>query len=94
MGADRPIEMGVDEVEPRRGSPMPEQPRLDVFRPQWFAKQGIVEQIDLADRQVIRRAPVAVEQIQVAGCRMTVFCARGLHGLPLGMTGATELSVD
>ena len=29
--ADRAIEMGINEVEPGRGAPMPEQPRLDMF---------------------------------------------------------------
>jgi hypothetical protein len=53
--------MGIDKIEPGRGSPMPKQPWLDVFRAQWFMKQGIVEQIDLTNRQIIRSAPVAVE---------------------------------
>ena len=58
--------MGVDKVEPRCGSPVAKQPRFDVFRLQWFVKEGIVEQIDLTDRQIVRGAPVPVEQIQIA----------------------------
>src|SRR6202012_3943491 len=51
--ADHAIEMGIDEVQARRRPPMAEQARLDVLSPQRFAQQGIVEQIDLADRKVV-----------------------------------------
>jgi hypothetical protein len=40
---------------------MSKQSRLDMFWPQWFVKEGIVEQIDLTDRQIIRGAPVPIE---------------------------------
>ena len=49
-GADRAIEMGIDEVQPGRGSPMAEQAGLDVIDPQRLLEQRIVQQIDLADR--------------------------------------------
>ena len=39
----------------------PEQARLDVLRRQRLAQQRVVLQVDLADRQVVRRAPVRVE---------------------------------
>ena len=40
---------------------MPEQPRLDVFARQRLAQQRIVEQVDLADRQVVGRPPPPVD---------------------------------
>src|ERR1700687_2738616 len=39
---DGAVEMGVDEVEPRSGSPMSKQPRLYVFWLQWFMQKGLV----------------------------------------------------
>ena len=66
---DRAIEMGIDEIQPRRGSPMAEQARLDVLGPQLFLQQRIIEQVDLADGQIIGGAPIAVDQIEVVlGC--------------------------
>ena len=50
---DRAVEVGVDEVQPRRRAPVPEQPRLDVLGRQRLAQQRVVEQVDLPDRQVV-----------------------------------------
>jgi hypothetical protein len=41
---------------------MAEQPRLDVARLERTAQQRIVEQVDLADAEVVRRPPVSVDQ--------------------------------
>src|ERR1035438_8304550 len=56
---DEAIQMNVDEVLTRRSSPVAKQPRLDLFRLEWFAKQGVCEQVDLPDAKIIRRAPPA-----------------------------------
>ena len=63
-GADGPAEVGVDEVQTGRGAPVAEQPRLDVLGAQRFGEQGVGEQIDLADREVVRGAPVGVQGVQ------------------------------
>jgi hypothetical protein len=39
---------------------MSEQPRFDVLGCQRLTQQRIVQQIDLADRQIVGRAPVGV----------------------------------
>ena len=41
---------------------MTEQARLDVLGLQRFGEQRIVHQIDLADREIVSRPPVAVHQ--------------------------------
>jgi hypothetical protein len=64
---DHPIEVCVDEVLARRRAPVSEQPWFDVRRLQWFRQQGIVEQIDLTDRQVVRGTPVGVQKAQGFG---------------------------
>src|SRR5665213_666251 len=61
---DDPIQVHVDEVLPRRGAPMPDHQRFHVRERQRPLQQRIVVQIDLADRQVVRRPPVRVHLVQ------------------------------
>ncbi len=61
---DRPVHVRVDEVQPRRGAPVAQQPRLDVLDAQGLTQQGVVEEVDLPDRQVVRRAPVGVDAVE------------------------------
>ena len=63
---DQAVQMHVDEAEARRSSPVSQQPGFDVFRPQRLAQQRILLQIDLANRQIISGAPVAVHVLQAA----------------------------
>ena len=62
---DDAVQVRVDEVQPGRRAPVAEQPRLDVLEPQRLAQQRVVEQVDLADRQVVRRPPVGVDQVEL-----------------------------
>jgi hypothetical protein len=59
---DHPVQVDVDEVQTRRGSPVAEEPRLDVLLGQRLLEQRVVVKIDLADRQVVGGAPVRVHQ--------------------------------
>jgi hypothetical protein len=59
--ANEPIEMRVDEIEPWGRSPMAEQSRFDMLDSQWLPEQGIGAEVYLADRQVIRGAPVGID---------------------------------
>ena len=59
------VEVGVDEVQARRRAPVAEQARLDVLGLQRLAEQRIVEQIDLADGEIVGRAPVAVYEFEL-----------------------------
>src|SRR3984957_12669637 len=61
--ADGAVEMRVDEIQSWRCAPVPKQPRFDMFRPQGFTQQGIVEQINLADRKIVCGTPVTIEQL-------------------------------
>ena len=60
-GADRPVEMHVEEVEARGGAEVPEQPRLHLLGDQRLAQQRVVEQVDLPDREVVGGAPPGVD---------------------------------
>src|SRR6266542_914379 len=64
---DDPVQVGVQDVQPGRGAPVPEQARLDVLRLQGLAKQRVVHQVDLADRQVVGGPPVPVDALQLPG---------------------------
>ena len=61
------IQMRVDEIDARRGSPVPQQPRLDVLQGERLAQQRIVEQVDLACGQVIGRSPPGMDMLQLGG---------------------------
>ena len=58
---DHAVQVHVDEVQARRRAPVAEQPRLDVLARERLAQQRVVEQVDLADRQVVGGAPERVE---------------------------------
>ena len=62
---DDPVAVDVDEIQPGSRAPVPEQPRLDVLQPQRLFQQRIVEEVDLADRQIIGGAPPCVDQPQL-----------------------------
>ena len=47
---DHPVQVRIDEVQPRRRAPVAEQARLDMLGLQRFAQERIIEKIDLADR--------------------------------------------
>src|SRR5207248_4752878 len=57
---DDPVEVDVDEIQSRRRAPVAQQPGLDVLALQRLLQQGIVVKINLADGQVVCRAPVSV----------------------------------
>ena len=57
---DDAVQMGVDEVQPRRRAPVAEQARLDVRQREWLFQQRIVVEVYLTDREVVRRAPIGV----------------------------------
>lgn len=59
--ADNAIEMCIDDVEAGRRAPVSQQAGLDVACGERIAQQGIVQQVDLAHRQVVRGAPVGVD---------------------------------
>ena len=63
---DHPVEVGVDEVQARRGAPVTEQSRLDVAKLERLAQERIVEQVDLAHRQIVGRPPIGVEECELA----------------------------
>ena len=81
---DRPVHVGVDEVEPRGRAPMSEQPRLDVLGPERLAQQRVVEQIDLPDRQIVRGAPPGVDRFELH-CGQRPLARMGLDGHERGL---------
>ena len=72
--ADDAVEVHVDEVLAGRRAPVTQQARLDVGCLQRLAQQRVGVEIDLADRQVIGRAPVRVHASQHLGRQGTVHC--------------------
>ena len=62
---DYAIEMHVDEIEPGRGAPVAHESRLDVLATKRLSQQGIVEQVDLSDGEIVRRPPIGIDQLQL-----------------------------
>jgi len=58
---DGAVHVGVEEVQAGRRPPVAQQARLDVVAGQGLAEQGVVEQVDLADGEVVGRAPPGVD---------------------------------
>ena len=82
---DHPVQVRVEHVLPRRGAPVPQQPRLDVVGPQRLGQQRVGHQVDLTHRQVVRRPPPGVNRDQLA---WTQRCLLHLdHETPLSRTG-------
>jgi len=61
------VQMNVDQVLPGRGSPVAQQARLDLRGSQPFAQQRILKEVDLADAQIVGRAPVAMHFVEQLG---------------------------
>ena len=79
---DYPVEVRVDQVQARRGAPVPEQPRLDLLGPQRLGQQRVFpQQVNLPHGQVVRRAPPGIEGVKLAaGQRFQFSCS---HQNPL-----------
>jgi hypothetical protein len=69
---DRAVHVGVEQVQAGGRAPVPEQPRLDVLERQRLAQQRVVQQVDLPDGQVVRRAPPRVEALQLLAGKRNV----------------------
>ena len=74
---DDTVHVDIDEVEAGRRSPVSKQARFDMFGAQWLCQEGIGEQVDLADGQVVGRPPVLIDLIELvfgqwAGPKRTV----------------------
>jgi hypothetical protein len=75
---DNSIEMDVDKVLARRGSPVAQKAGLHMREVERLPEQGVVEQVNLAHRQVIGRAPVGIDPAEQLGLE------RCIHGDLLG----------
>src|SRR5580704_12641864 len=61
---DEPIQMNVNEILSRRSSPVPKQPWFDLLCLERLSQQGILEEVDLTDAEIIRGSPVAVDLVE------------------------------
>ena len=66
---DHAVELGVDQVQARRGPPVAEQAGLDVLGPQRLAQQRVRPQVDLADGEEVGRLPVGEQGVELGVVR-------------------------
>ena len=64
---DDAVQVRVDEVLPRRRAPVAEQHVLNVREGERPPEQRVVAEINLADREVVGRAPVGVDFMELFG---------------------------
>ena len=62
--ANHPVQVRVDEVQPRSRAPVSEQPRFDVLQLERPPQQRVVSEVNLPDRKVVRRPPIAVDLLE------------------------------
>ena len=65
VALDDPVEVNIEHVQSRRGAPMSEKTRFDVIALQWFAQQGVVEKVDLPDREIVRCSPIGIDETKL-----------------------------
>ena len=58
---DHPVQVRIDEVLAGSRTPMPQLQMLHIPERERPSQQGIIPEINLADRQIIRRAPIGVD---------------------------------
>ena len=78
---DEAVQVNINKILSRRSSPVSEQPWFDLFGLERLSQQGILEQVDLTDAQIIRSSPVAVYPAEHFGRQRTVGLRR--FGWPL-----------
>lgn len=59
---DDPVQVDIEEVEAWRGSPVAKEARLDVRPRERFPQEGVVVQVNLANRQVVRGPPIGMDR--------------------------------
>ena len=79
-GTDRAVQVRVDQIQAGRRAEVAEQPRLDVLGEQRLAEERVVEQVDLADREVVRGPPVGVDQAELVDTHSCYFSRSGAAG--------------
>ncbi len=76
---DRPVQVGIDQVQAGHRSEVAEQPRLHVLRLQRLTQQRIAEQVDLPHGEIVRGTPVGVEQLELLPGRRVRLRRHRLH---------------
>src|ERR1700728_1197491 len=56
-----------------------------MLAPQGFTQQGIVEQVNLADRKIVGGAPVTIKQVEIVAAASAIVCTCLLHVNASGM---------
>lgn len=63
ISLDDAVQVCIDEVQTRRRAPVPQQSGLDVFFAMRFFQKRIIEKLDLANEQVVRRPPKGAVEV-------------------------------
>src|SRR5271154_3981813 len=81
---DNPVQMHVDEVLPRRCTPMGDHQWLDVFELERFLQERVFIEVDLAGRNVIGCPPIGVHPAKQVWSERRATLQRLLFGYYIG----------
>src|SRR5262249_40667158 len=84
---DDPVKVDAEDVQTRRGAPGTEQPRLDVLALERLLQEGVVEQVDLADGQVVQGPKVSVHLAQFFRGERAWHRLTAVRGFPFRLGG-------
>ena len=89
MPADDPVQVDIDEVLPGRRAPVAQEHPLHVRQHQRPPQERVVAEIDLADGEVVRGAPVGVHPAEQLGRGVVWVSGHGgaWVGVPAGLHG-------
>ena len=76
---DNAVEMRVDEVLPGHRAPMTDDLFLDDILGERFAQERVVQKIELARGEVVRRAPPGIQRFELFGRGARFFAADQIH---------------
>jgi hypothetical protein len=65
---DDAVEMDVGEVQSGHGAPMAEQARFDMLARKRLLQERIIEEVNLADGEIVGRTPVGVDLVEQVWC--------------------------
>jgi hypothetical protein len=77
---NQPRRVGVHERESWAGSPVAEEPRLDVLSGERPLEQRVVFQVDLPDREVVAGSPPRIDSSQLAIGQVSEFVSTQFQG--------------
>lgn len=90
---DLPVGVHPHQVQPGDRAEVTQQPRLDVLRNQRLPQQRVAREVDLTDREVVRRTPPGIDRRQFVAVQESGHVAQNIGSGCNCLTAAAVLVV-